>query len=67
MELKYLVEEQNAAFDEEYHSAAELRSKVELLRKQFGNDGPRSIPDLGGGNGIFLDALLAEFPKARNH
>ena len=63
MELKYLSEEQNAQFDREYHSAEEIEAKLELLRRHFPG-GPRSILDVGGGNGRFLDGLLDAFPQA---
>lgn len=59
----YLAESQNEEFDTEYHSAAELRQKVELIR-QYLPDGPRQILDVGGGNGNFIDRMLENFPEA---
>ena len=65
MELKYLSEAQNASFDAEYHSPQEMQAKLKLLAERFPGGGPRTILDLGGGNGKFLDALLDAFPNAR--
>lgn len=59
----YLDESQNEEFDAEYHSAPELRQKVDLIRRRF-PEGPRQILDVGGGNGSFIDALLEAFPSA---
>jgi ubiquinone/menaquinone biosynthesis C-methylase UbiE len=66
MELKYLKEEQNVQFDQEYHSPGELKSKIAAIKEAIPN-GPRSILDLGGGNGKFLDALLNEFESASGY
>jgi ubiquinone/menaquinone biosynthesis C-methylase UbiE len=57
-----LGEEQNLAFDREFHSREELESKFMLL-EEWMNDKPFNLLDLGGGNGIFADQLLARFPK----
>lgn len=59
----YLDEGQNEDFDTEYHSAEELRRKVELISCHLPN-GPRHILDIGGGNGNFIDRLLDTFPEA---
>lgn len=64
MELLTLSETQNEAFDSEYHSEAEIKAKVATLRRLL-LGGPRSMLDLGGGNGAFLDEMLAAFPAAR--
>jgi len=63
VDLLLLDEEQNATFDDEYHSPADLADKVENLKALFPS-GPRSFLDLGGGNGHFLDYLLEAFPAA---
>lgn len=63
MSLLYLDESQNQAFDYEYHSEDELTDKLAFLQRTFPK-GPRSILDIGGGNGHFLDRLLSEFPEA---
>ena len=64
MELVTLSEAQNAAFDSEYHSVIEIKTKVAVLRDLLPG-GPRSLLDLGGGNGAFLDEMLTAFPAAR--
>jgi ubiquinone/menaquinone biosynthesis C-methylase UbiE len=58
-----LREEQNAAFDAEFHSKEELETKF-LLLEELSEDRPLNVLDLGGGNGIFVDQLLARFPKS---
>jgi SAM-dependent methyltransferase len=63
VDLILLSERQNEAFDDEYHSPKELQSKVETIRRTLGDD-VRNILDIGGGNGKFLDELLANFPQA---
>jgi ubiquinone/menaquinone biosynthesis C-methylase UbiE len=62
---KFLVldEAQNRAFDTEFHSREELESKFVLLQEWM-NDKPFNVLDLGGGNGIFADQLLARFPAS---
>ncbi|NQZ96743.1 MAG: class I SAM-dependent methyltransferase [Myxococcales bacterium] len=37
---------------------------IELLEANFPNSDPKSILDIGGGNGIVIDRLLARFPNA---
>lgn len=62
----YLSEEQNASFNTEYHSKAELGDKLGTLSDYFGtrkND-PLRILDIGGGNGQFLDTVLNHFPNS---
>jgi methylase of polypeptide subunit release factors len=58
-----LNEKQNAAFDMEFHSREELATKF-LLLEELSEDRPFNVLDLGGGNGIFVDQLLARFPKS---
>ena len=61
VEFLLLSEEQNAAFDTEFHSREELASKF----LSFGEENrPFNVLDLGGGNGIFADQLLARFPNS---
>lgn len=62
MDLLYLNEDQNAAFDEEYHSADALAAKIDAIRSRFPS-GPQFILDLGGGTGRFADAMLKAFPQ----
>lgn len=64
MDVLRLNEDQNAAFDQDYHTPQEFAEKVECVRNILGRD-PVNILDIGGGNGRFLDALLAEYPNAR--
>ena len=66
MELVLLAEAQNATFDKEYHSPEELNRKIAIIRDRF-PAGEINILDIGGGNGVFLDALLAAFPAAEGH
>jgi SAM-dependent methyltransferase len=63
MELVLLEERQNEAFDSDYHQPGELAQKIAQLKARFGQR-PISILDLGGGNGRFLDTLLAALPQA---
>jgi ubiquinone/menaquinone biosynthesis C-methylase UbiE len=56
-----LSEEQNAAFDREFHSRQELECKFSLLGR---DTGAFKVLDLGGGNGLFADQVLARFPKS---
>jgi SAM-dependent methyltransferase len=64
MDVLVLSETQNEAFDTDYHSSDELAAKIDAVRSRFG-DRPARILDLGGGNGRFLDSLLAALPNAR--
>jgi ubiquinone/menaquinone biosynthesis C-methylase UbiE len=61
--FRRLSEKQNAAFDAEFHSHEELEKKFLLLEK-LNEDKPFNLLDLGGGNGLFVDQLLARFPKS---
>ena len=58
-----LSEEQNAAFDTEFHTPEELEAKFVLL-EEFSKNKSFDILDLGGGNGWFVDQLLSRFPKS---
>jgi ubiquinone/menaquinone biosynthesis C-methylase UbiE len=58
-----LSEKQNACFDTEFHSREELETKL-LRLEELSEDRPFNVLDLGGGNGIFVDQLLARFPKS---
>ena len=58
-----LNETQNAAFDMECHTSEELEKKFTLL-DELNEDRPFKLLDLGGGNGLFADQLLARFPKS---
>lgn len=64
IDLRHLSEDQNVAFDVEYHKPHELERKLGILHRDFGPDGPRTILDIGGGNGTFADKMLLGFPKA---
>jgi len=66
MQLAYLDESQNEAFDYEYHSEEELAAKLNYVRGSFAQ-GPSSLLDVGGGNGKFMDRLLEEFPRAQGY
>ena len=58
-----LGEKQNAAFDTEFQWPEELETKF-LLLEEFSEDKPFNVLDLGGGNGLFADRLLARLPKS---
>jgi ubiquinone/menaquinone biosynthesis C-methylase UbiE len=66
MELRFLAEDQNEDFDQDYHSAADLKQKIDVIRARL-PEGPVSILDIGGGNGRFLDSLLSAFPTANGY
>lgn len=66
LELAILAEDQNESFDEDYHTGAELKRKIDSIADRF-PDGPATILDIGGGNGRFLDGLLAAFPDAHGY
>lgn len=66
MDIAYLDETQNQAFDYEYHSEEELNGKLAFIRVNFPN-GLGEILDIGGGNGKFMDRMLDEFPEARGY
>jgi ubiquinone/menaquinone biosynthesis C-methylase UbiE len=57
-----LSEEQNASFNQEFHTEEKLAAKFMLLQEWM-KDRPFDVLDLGGGNGAFVDRALARFPK----
>ena len=64
LNLLYLDEQQNQAFDYEYHSPDELNDKIRYLRARFAPHAPKRFLDVGGGNGAFMDEMLDAFPDA---
>lgn len=66
MELTFLAEDQNENFDQEYHWPLEMTKKIDRIRNRFRKD-PPAILDVGGGNGRFLDNLLAAFPSSTGY
>lgn len=63
MDLRYLKEDQNAAFDYEFHLPDEMELKLRRIA-QLEGDNSFAVLDLGGGNGVFLDKVLNAFPKS---
>mgnify|MGYP003383224752 CR=1 FL=1 len=59
-----LSEQQAEAFDAEYHSPPEMEAKIAAIRARHG-DRSFNLLDLGGGNGVFADRILAAFPNAQ--
>src|SRR5262249_20328278 len=59
----HLAETQNAAFDMECHTLEELEKKFTFL-DELNENRPFKLLDLGGGNGLFADQLLARFSKS---
>ncbi len=66
MELKFLSEDQNESFDQEYHWPREMKEKIVRIGARFPR-GPETILDIGGGNGRFLDNMLDAFPNATGY
>lgn len=64
MELKKLDDSQLVKFNQEYVNSNLWEMVITCIRKQF-PEGDFSFVDLGGGNGLFTDRLLNEFPKSR--
>jgi ubiquinone/menaquinone biosynthesis C-methylase UbiE len=58
-----LSEDRTAAFDTEFQWPEELETKF-LLLEELSEDKSFTVLDLGGGNGLFADRLLARFPKS---
>jgi hypothetical protein len=58
-----LDESQNLAFDREYFGPREFEVIVDALRGRF--ERPVNLLDVGGGNGKFLDSLMASLPTGR--
>lgn len=61
--IRKLEDQQVEAFDTEYVDDARWQPFSDLIKRDF-PDGEFSFLDVGGGNGVFADRLLAEFPKA---
>lgn len=64
MEVKKLANEQTEAFDVEYVSGEKWEMIRDHLTRAFPN-GKFTFLDIGGGNGVFVDRILAHFPLAR--
>jgi SAM-dependent methyltransferase len=64
MDLLYLDETQNEAFDEDFQTPDELATKFTRIRTLMHHN-DFEILDLGGGNGRFVDEVLAQFPSCR--
>jgi SAM-dependent methyltransferase len=60
---RQLENSQLQAFDKEFISGAMWDRVIEFIERDFGND-PFSLLDIGGGNGVFVDALLDRFPRS---
>ncbi|MEO0945391.1 MAG: class I SAM-dependent methyltransferase [Pseudomonadota bacterium] len=63
--LEFLDEEQNAAFDVEYHTPLEYTEKLARYKELFPGDEPIHVLDAGGGNGTFSDWVIRNLPNAR--
>lgn len=65
MEIKQLADHQTETFDEEYISP-DLRPIWERhCAERFGRDESFTLLDVGGGNGVFVDLMLREFPQVQ--
>ena len=62
--VRQLNDEQLEAFDAEYIRPHQWPHLIDPLARFFGRDGHFSLLDIGGGNGVFVDRILAEFPNA---
>ena len=63
MAMKQLADDQLAAFDTEYVT----EPLWDILKRRIDRafpDGRFSFIDIGGGNGVFADRLLAAYPDA---
>jgi SAM-dependent methyltransferase len=60
---RQLAEDQLAAFDREFVTDVIWEAFASEVRKDF-PDGIFSFIDLGGGNGVFADRVLRNFPKS---
>jgi hypothetical protein len=61
--IKKLDDQQVEAFDTEYVDDARWAPISSFINRDF-PDGRFSFLDVGGGNGVFADRLLAEYPNA---
>ncbi|MDU2064969.1 MAG: class I SAM-dependent methyltransferase [Sporomusaceae bacterium] len=61
--LKKLNEESVKTFNQDYVTEATWQMVVSAIEQQWGNK-EFSFADLGGGNGLFTDRILAAFPQA---
>src|SRR5689334_6317063 len=64
MESRLLSDDQLAAFDWEHVSASQWRHFTACVDRDFPT-GEFSVLDVGGGNGLFADRILTNFPRAR--
>jgi hypothetical protein len=64
MTIKQLSDDQLATFDVEYVTEPLWALLVRQIDAAF-PDGEFSFLDIGGGNGVFADRLLAAYPRAR--
>lgn len=62
--IRQLNDQQLEAFDAEYIRPHQWRHLIDPLERFFGREGHFSLLDIGGGNGVFVDRILAEFPNA---
>lgn len=62
--MRKLADSQIAAFDTEYVDANRWKMVAACITKYF-PEGDFSFVDLGGGNGLFTDWILREFPWSR--
>jgi hypothetical protein len=62
--VRRLDDEQLEAFDTEYIRPHQWPHLIGPLERFFGRDGHFTLLDIGGGNGFFVDRVLAEFPNA---
>jgi hypothetical protein len=62
--VRRLDDTQLEAFDTEYIKPHQWPHLVGPLERFFGRDGAFTLLDVGGGNGFFVDRILAEFPNA---
>jgi len=61
--IRKLEDQQVEAFDTEYVDDSRWQPIRNLINRDF-PDGEFSFLDVGGGNGVFADRLLSEYPKA---
>ena len=62
--LEFLDEDQNAAFDVEYHTPLEYKEKLARYKQLFPGQDTIRVLDAGGGNGTFSDWVLRNMPNA---